>query len=215
MRKSVLNYAILVLFVSMLSGCLSVANSPAPRFYTLKTMDKGQVSETFNIEPGVIVEVGPIGIPEYQDRPQIVTVDKEGMLKFAQFDRWGESLDSAIGRLLTDDLSAMFPAASFQIFPCNFSIPLTYQVVVDAVQLDSRLDKDMLLVVQWSIIDVKNKRMLLTKRSEFRQPVKPHNYSGLSGALSAACASLSKEIAANLSELSKKPKAERDVSGGV
>jgi len=73
----------------------------------------------------------------------------------------------------------------------------------------------MLLVVQWSIIDVKNKRMLLTKRSEFRQPVKPHNYSGLSGALSAACASLSKEIAANLSELSKKPKAERDVSGGV
>jgi len=178
-------------------------------------MDKGQVSETFNIEPGVIVEVGPIGIPEYQDRPQIVTVDKEGMLKFAQFDRWGESLDSAIGRLLTDDLSAMFPAASFQIFPCNFSIPLTYQVVVDAVQLDSRLDKDMLLVVQWSIIDVKNKRMLLTKRSEFRQPVKPHNYSGLSGALSAACASLSKEIAANLSELSKKPKAERDVSGGV
>jgi hypothetical protein len=179
----------------------------------LKAMDKQQISAKFDIAPGVIVAVGPIGIPEYQDRPQIVTTDKDGMLKFAQFDRWGESLDSALARLIADNLTVMLPAASFQIFPCNFTIPLTYRVIVDVIKLDSRLDKDMLLVCQWSIIDAKNRQMVLTKRSEFRQPVNPHNYSGLTGALSAACASLSNEIAATLAELSKQPKVKKDIAG--
>ncbi len=214
MRKHVFLCCIMLgLSVFIFSGCLSISNSPEPRFYMLKTMDKGQVSEKFDIEPGVIAAVGPIGIPEYQDRPQIVTMDKEGMLKFAQVDRWGEPLDSALGRLITDNLTVMLPAASFHIYPCNFAIPLTYQVVVDVIQLDSRLDKDMFLVCQWSIIDAKNRQMLLTKRSEFRQPVNPHNYSGLTGALSAACASLSSEIAATLAELSKQPKVKKDIAG--
>jgi len=203
------------LSVFIFSGCLSLSNSPAPRFYMLKAMDKQQISAKFDIAPGVIVVVGPVNIPDYQDRPQIVTMDKEGMLKFAQFDRWGESLDSALTRLITDDLTVMLPAANLQMSPCNFAIPVTYQVIVDVIQLDNRLDKDVFLVCQWSIINVKNKQMLLTKRSEFHQPVNPHNYSGLTAALSASCASLSSEIAASLAELSKKPKAGKDVSGGV
>lgn len=214
MRKSVLCCAILVLFVSVLSGCLSLSNSPEPRFYTLKAMDKGQVSEKLDIDPGVIVAVGPIDIPDYQDRPQIVTMNKEGMLKFAQLDRWGEPLDSAISRLITGNLTAMLPSANFYVYPCNFAIPVNYQVVVDVIQLDSRLDEDMLLVAQWSVINVKNRKMLLTKRSEFRHSVNPHNYSGLAAALSAFCDSLSKEIAANLAELSKDPNGEKGVPGG-
>lgn len=199
------------LSVFIFSGCLSLSSSPAPRFYMLKAMDKQQISAKFDIAPGVIVAVGPVGIPEYQDRPQIVTMDKDGMLKFAQFDRWGESLDSALARLITDNLTVMLPAASLQIFPCNFAIPLTYHVIVDVIQLDSRLDKGVFFVCQWSIIDVKNKQMLLTKRSEFRQPVNPHNYLGLTNALSASCVSLSSEIAANLAELSKQPKVKKDI----
>jgi len=201
------------LSVFVFSGCLSLPNSPAPRFYMLKSMDRQQISAKFDIVPGVIVAVGPIDIPEYQDRPQIVTMDKYGMLKFAQFDRWGESLDAALARLITDNLTVMLPGASLQMFPCNFAIPVTYRVIVDVVQLDSRLDKDIFLVCQWSIIDAKNRQMLLTKRSEFRQPVNPHNYFGLTNALSAASVSLSSEIAASLAELSKQPKAGKDSAG--
>ena len=202
------------LSVFIFSGCLSLSSSPAPRFYMLKAMDKQQISAKFDIAPGVIVAVGPVDIPEYQDRPQIVTMDKEGMLKFAQFDRWGESLDSALARLITDNLTVMLPAASLQMFPCNFAIPLTYHVIVDVIQLDSRLDKDVFFVCQWSIIDVKNKQMLLTKRSEFRQLVNPHNYLGLTNALSASCASLSSEIAATLAELSKQSKVKKGGENG-
>ncbi len=188
------------------SGCVSVASSPNPRFYMAASMSKEQLKERFDITPGAIVAVGPVNIPLFQDRPQIVTKNENGTLNFAQFDRWAEPLDSAITRMLSDDMSVMLPAANFQLFPCNFAIPVDYQVVVDIVQLDSCLEKNMMLSAQWTIIDAKTRKMILTKRSQFVQAIEPRNYLGLSHALSQEVASLSREIAQELSGASKQPK---------
>ena len=59
----------------------------------LSTINETQVSKKINITPGVIIGVGPVKFPEYLDRPQMVTKNKEGILKFDEFNRWGESLD--------------------------------------------------------------------------------------------------------------------------
>ncbi len=203
-RIESLFYAAAVLIIFMLSGCVSVSSSPVPRFYMASSIVKDQAAEKLDISPGVIIAVGPITIPEYQDRPQIVTKNKNGTLVFAQFDRWGEPLDSGLARLITDGLAVTLPEASLQVFPCNFAIPVDYQVIVDVVQLDSELDKDMLLAAQWTIIDVKNKHMLFTKKSWFTEPINPHNYFGLTKALGGVCFSLSREIAENLAGLAKK-----------
>jgi len=198
-----LNYVAVILFSFVLSGCLSISNSPVPRFYALKAIDSTGESKKFEITEKLIIGIGPIGIPEYQNRPQMVTQDKDGMLKFAQFERWGESLDSGVGRVILENLTAMLPKAEFQIFPCDFAIPLDYQVLVNIVQLESQLDKGLSLVAQWTIIDPKTKTMLLTKRSEFYQEINPHTYSGLAQALSRVGTLLSNEIAENLAKLSK------------
>ncbi len=213
MRKvNFLLCAAVVLIGLILNGCVSVSSSPNPRFYMTSSISKEQAVEKFDIASGVIVAVGPIGIPEYQDRPQIVTRNKNGTLSFAQFDRWGEPLDSGIARLINDDLASLIPAASFQTFPCNFAIPLDYQVIVEVTQLDSELEKDIVFSAQWSIIDAENRKLLLTKRSQFSEPINPHNYFGLSRALGAVCFSLSREIAENLSMLSKQPKSVKEAA---
>ena len=185
----------------VLNGCMSVPNSPTPRFYMLQAVDGNQVSKKTNITSDVVIGVGPVKIPEYQDRPQIVTQDKEKMLKFAQFDRWGEPLDLGMTRLIGENLAVMLPEAKFTLYPWNSSVPVKYQVVVEIVQLDSNLDKDMFLVAQWLVIDVQNAKTLIIKRSEFRQSVIPQNYSGLAKTLSMACASLSSEIAEAIATL--------------
>lgn len=192
-----------VLFALAFSGCVSVSESPSPRYYMPASLARGEEAPKFEIAPGMIIAVGPVKIPEYQDRPQIVTKNKSGTLDFAQFDRWAEPLDDALARMISDDLAIMLPGADFQLFPCSFSIPLDYQVIVDVLGIESELSGDLTLTAQWSVIDRKNKRMLMTKRSEFSRSVDPHNYSGLSRALGAVCAALSKEIAENLSTLSK------------
>jgi len=197
---------LVILLVFVFSGCLSISNSPSPRFYTLRLINNVEESKKFDIASKVIIGIGPIEIPEYQNRPQIVTRNSDGRLIFAQFERWGEALDSAVARIILENLTVMLPQAEFQVFPCNFAIPLDYQVLVSVIQLESRLDKDIFLVAQWTVIDSKTKKMLLTKRSEIRQAVNPHNYSGLVLALSRTVTLLSGEIAENLSELSKQSK---------
>jgi uncharacterized lipoprotein YmbA len=199
---------LLVLLSSFASGCLSVASSPVPRFYTLRSTDNlANNASKFNIDPGLIIGVGPVEIPVYQNRPQIVTRNKDGMLTFAQFERWGEALDSGLERLILENLAAMLPQAEFQIFPCNFDIPLDYQVIISVIRLESQLDAEMFLSVQWTLVDSKTKEMLLTKRSQIRQAINPHTYSGLAQTLSKVCSLLSIEIAEKLSELSVKSKA--------
>ncbi|TRZ93769.1 membrane integrity-associated transporter subunit PqiC [bacterium] len=204
MKKNMFLYCtvILYLIVSLsLAGCLSVSNSPNSRFYALRTLDKSQVGQKLNFPADKIIGVGPVKIPEYLNRPQIVTEDKNRMLTFAQFDRWGESPDFAINRLINENLIIILPDANIVMYPWNLFIPVSYKVYIDAVQMESRLDKDLFFAAQWSIIDLKNKKMAVTKRSEFRQPIEPHSYSGLVEALSTVCASLSTEIARELVSL--------------
>jgi uncharacterized protein len=192
--------------VIAIGGCLSVPNSPQSRFYMLSPLEKGLSVKTYEIPQDIIITVGPVKIPEFQNRPQIVTQNKDNMLTFAEFDRWGEPLDTALERIIFEDLSAMLPAATLKMFPCSFVTPVKYQVAVNVIQLQSRLDKDLFLMIDWSIVDAKNKIMLFSRKSEFRQAIDPHNYSGLTKALSAACASLSKEIADTLEGVVKQSK---------
>lgn len=90
-------------------GCLFVSNSPVPRFYILQAADKEHAEHKFYIYPETLIAVGPVKIPDYLNRPQIVSINKHGMLSFAEFDRWGESLDSALARLINENLTLALP----------------------------------------------------------------------------------------------------------
>ena len=192
---------LIIALAFVLGGCIAMSNSPTPRFYALQAMDENYAGEKFNIPSSVIIGIGPVKVPEYQNRPQIVTQDANNMVTFAQFDRWGEPLDFALLRLISENLSAILPGATLVTSPWHLDIPVKYQVIMDVVRLESRLDKNLSFSVQWSVIDLENKKMMFTKRSEFSNPIEPHDYSGLAKALSLECASLSGEIAKSLSLL--------------
>ncbi|MFA5363274.1 MAG: PqiC family protein [Candidatus Omnitrophota bacterium] len=207
-----------------LSGCISVSNSPTPRFYMLQAVHENQASpvrgcdfneskfafngasKKINIVSDALIGVGPVKIPEYQNRPQMVTQNKKNMLTFAQFDRWGESLDLGVARLIGEELTGMLPGMKCIVYPWNSALPVKYQVVVEIVQMESELDKDLFIAAQWLVIDAKNTKTMVIKRSEFRQPIIPQDYSGLVKTISEACASLSGEIAEALATLENRPK---------
>ncbi|MFA5157164.1 MAG: PqiC family protein [Candidatus Omnitrophota bacterium] len=187
------------LLVFVLGGCVSAGSSPKSRFYILKQLKADQAARKFNIPSGTIVVIGPVEIPQYLDRPQMVTEDDKLMMHIAQFDRWGEPLDAGIARLIIEDLNLMMPGGTFEMFPCNFAIPVNYQVIIEIMQLAGNLKKGLLFTAQWSVIDTNTRKMLFTKRSSLAQPIDPPDYSGLADALSAAVGSLSAEIAQDLS----------------
>jgi len=194
-------------FVLVLSGCISVSvpNSPDPRFYTLPAQAPRSFNEAgpkkMNIFPNTFISIGPVKIPQDQDRPQIVTLGKDKTLNLAQFDRWGEPLDLGISRLIREDLAVIMPQVKFILYPWNSALAVKYQVIIEIMQLDSELNGDMVLAAQWVITDTQSMKPVMVKKSQFRQAIVPQDYFGLAKALSAACASLSNDIAGALAEL--------------
>src|SRR5512137_3062027 len=77
-----------------LAGC---ATSPTARFYTLTPISpqEAKVSSGAAVSP-VSISIAPVEIPDYLDRPQIVTRDGLNELRLAEFDRWAGSLSDNI-----------------------------------------------------------------------------------------------------------------------
>jgi uncharacterized lipoprotein YmbA len=196
---------IVSVFLLLSAGCIPIPRSPSPRFYVLQSIkepgniaiaDAGSLND-------FVVGIGPITLPEYFNRPQIVTNNNDDTIEYAQFDRWAESLDAAIVRIIGQNISILAPKINVEIFPWNSVIPVRYQVIMEVVELDCRFNAQAALFMQWSVLDAQ-KKVLLTKRSEYRNPIGSRNYAGLVKALSVICESASREITAALAELEKK-----------
>ena len=184
----------------LLAGCLSVPYSPSSRFYTLQPIKEASVVElagAANLD-GTAIGVGPVTLPEYLNRPQIVTRQPDNTIEFAQFDRWAEPLDTGLARLIAKNFSLLLSKASLELFPWNSVIPIKYQVIIEVLQLDCRLGAEVVLVSQWSVIDVKNKKTLLTKRLEYKKSLVDKKYPSVVQAVSSICELLSRDIAQSL-----------------
>lgn len=204
-RGLALGISFIILSVFGFAGCLSVSNSPEARFYALTPVEDSQGIEKYNIPSDIIIGFGPLSIPEYLSRPQIVTMDKDNLLEFSQFDRWGESLDSALDSLISRDLEVLLSGAVVESYPWNPAIPVKYQVIVEVTALEIRMDREMFLAAQWSLIDAANGKMLSIKKAEFRDPVEPRNYFGIARTLSRQTALLAGQIAQEISLLEVPP----------
>lgn len=188
---------------------------PESRFYTLKNSNNGQPAGKLDIPRDLIIGIGPVTIPEYQNRPQIVTQNIDKTVTIAEFDRWGETLDLALSRLISENLRVLFPDTVIETYPWDTAIPVKYRVTIDFIRIVSELDKDVSFVAQWSVIEVKSNKMILIKKFEISEPVKPNDYSGLVKALSLGCASLSSQIAGGLITAANKAEAEENISGAA
>lgn len=201
MRDITLRFLLCPIFIFVLSGCVAISRSPSPRFYKLDSISQEQVGGKFKVANDEIIGIGPVKIPEYLNRPQIVTLDNNKMITFAEFDRWGEPLDFAIARILNENLKEIIECKDMEMFPWNIFIPVKFQVVLDVIELDVNISKNLSLSAQWSILDLKNKNLVFSKRSVLKEDINPRNYSGVVGALNTALSKISIEIGQELSRL--------------
>jgi uncharacterized lipoprotein YmbA len=184
--------------VVMAGGCVSFSPSPTPRYYALHRAPADRNETASNTIYTEIVGVGAVKIPEYLQRPQLVTQSNDGMMRFAQFDRWGESIDAGIARMIGEELSTMLPAGTFVLYPWSSTLAVKYRIAIEVVRLECDLTKDMNLLVQWSVTDQQDLKTCVIRRTELVEPIVSHDHAGLVSALSTACVKLGREISAEL-----------------
>ena len=156
-----------------LAGCLG-GPSPPSRFFTLTPLRTGSgISAT---APEKLLVVGPVIIPDYLDRPQIVTRSGANELVIAEFNRWGGSLNNDISRALIADLSARLESGGYTVLPWQ-TIPLAtiqtvYRVPVDIARFDGVPGKEVVLNAKWQLLQKQklNEQSLLAKEITILEP---------------------------------------------
>src|SRR5208283_397215 len=97
------------------------------------------------------VGIGPIKLPEYVNRPQIVTRTTPNELTLSYFDLWAEPLSDSVPRILAENLSRLLCTKEVVLFPWKPSRVPDYRVEVELQKMDGTLGRTFSLEAWWSV----------------------------------------------------------------
>jgi uncharacterized lipoprotein YmbA len=129
--------ALVTLLVSPI-GLGACASTPS-RFYILDTLSASETIPGTAPAQGPVIGVGPITVPKYLDRPQIITRSGRNQLALGEFDRWAEPLQDNVLRVLAENLAFLIPTDQVLLHAWPQSAILDYQVTVEVLQFDGWL----------------------------------------------------------------------------
>ena len=186
--------AILVVLSAVLTGC---GQSERSRLYTLSDLSE---SETIvSSSAPLTVGVGPVTLPQYLDRPQIVVRQSANRLELAEFDRWAESLTDTVPRILTENLGALLGSDRVYRHPSSQRRRADLTVRVALSRFEGTAAGSALLVARWEILAGDSAEPLASGRTvERRDGAAAGDYEAMAAQLSDLLMELSKVIAENV-----------------
>ena len=127
-------------------GC---GTSEPSRFYVFTPA----VRESTQSVDGGETRVGlhPFEIPQYLMRPNIVTMQEGNRIEIAEYDRWAESLDASLMRVLAINLAQMVPGASVHHYPWRRDQGVRYEISGEVLQFGREADGVVRMVVHWTL----------------------------------------------------------------
>ena len=177
-----------LLLLGLLAGC---GSSPPINYYVLSAHnDDVPAGSTPSLG------VGPIAIPEYLNRDNLVTNREGNTLVVAASDRWAEPLEDNFTRVIAMNLGVLAGTDSVSVYPWPRSAAVDYQVTVDVDRFDAGANGQVVLVARWQVLAGEGGRSVRSGRTVVTEPVVSTDYEALAGAMSSAAATLSREVAA-------------------
>jgi hypothetical protein len=206
-----IEHKLILLAVSLsLVGCSPLAPRPNyAKFYVLTP-----ITDSANPAPAkskLVIGIGPIDFPGYLQRTQVVTRSAPNRIELSPIDRWGEPLDKNFKRVLAENLAQMLNTYRIEEYPWNHQAKVDYQIVMQVLNFETTSDGQSLLRARWIIKDA-NGRDLYASETIADTSVATGD-TGISVALSSDLATLSRAIAAHLSEISRSRNIGDDMPG--
>lgn len=178
------------------------ASGPPPRFYAL---GRGPDPTPVATRPELGLAVGPLELPRYLDRSEIVTRDGSHRLVLANAHRWGGSLRSDVLRVLADDLGTLLGTARVVVYPNEPRFPVDYRVLLELQEFEGVAGEGVVLRARWMLASGADGRALVVEESTVREPVASEAFEDLVAAHSAALGAVTREIARRLAALPAPP----------
>jgi uncharacterized lipoprotein YmbA len=174
-----------------IAGC--AVTQPA-NFYTLSPAAEPTVAK--RSAEGLVVGLGPITLPQYLDRPDIVTRAGANQMQLAEFNKWAEPLEPMLTRIMAEDLYALLDASDVIPIPQRGDIYLDRVIEVDISRFDADAAGQVALDARWRIYEGDNETLLASGRSQITEPcAPPPDFDAIVAAMSRALGQASEEIA--------------------
>jgi uncharacterized lipoprotein YmbA len=188
----------LILIGFVLSACGNFSPRADPsRFFTLTAIAQPAataIKESSN-PGGVSLGIGPIRMPGYLDRQEIVTRVSPNRIDVSEYDHWAEPLETNFNRVLGQNLSVLLPVNRLVFFPWESTRSPTYQVEVEVLGFEANVAGDVRLSARWVVLETSKKTALNSGETLLvRQPAVKSTDAAVA-ALSETLGDLSREIA--------------------
>lgn len=149
--RTMMAMPVLALSVALLSGC-STGKAPDTRFYVLSEL-AGETTALAEArrEPPLAVDIAALRVPQYLERPQIVTRSAHNELTLEEYHQWGGNLAKNITRVLARNLSLLLATPEITVFSRRPPAPADVRVEIDVLQFERGPDRRVLLSAQWRL----------------------------------------------------------------
>lgn len=193
-RRLLFQLAVLSLgvYAALLAGC---ANSAPTRYYVLTPSPSSEALGLASLAArGPSIGLGPVTLPQYLDRPQIVSRASRAKLHLGEFDQWGAPLKDSVASVLAENVAMFVPTDHIAVHPWPRAMPIDYQIAVDITRFDATMDGgEVLLLARWRIVG-KDGKELVNRKSHLKQQVASPGYDATVAAMSRALEELSRTM---------------------
>jgi len=176
----------LLLTAVVLAGCSS---TPKTNFYTLSSVAAPAGADA---KVPYSVAIGPVGIPESIDRPQLVIRTGANQVAIAEFERWAGPLKNEIALAIAENLRLQLGGASVVTYPQGAQADVN--VSVDVQRFESALGEAATVEVLWQVRTAKGAPR--SGRLMVRETANGAGYDAVVAAHGRALAAASRDIAA-------------------
>ncbi|MGJ0484660.1 MAG: PqiC family protein [Methylomicrobium sp.] len=174
-----------------LNGCIRGKTPPA-QFYLLEPISRSGSSDRGLAEKPVIA-LGPVRIPRYIDRPQIVTATAKNAYQLSELHRWAESLDDNILRVLAQNLNQLASANTVLASGSNRGREAKLRVSVTILEFHVDPQGQAGLTAQWQITGAEQVQQ--SRQVAYHLPASTTDYRVMVTALNDCLNQMSRELA--------------------
>jgi len=131
------------LAVALATGC---ASGPPVRFYVVTPIAGPAPAAR---APGPAVVVAAVRLPEYLERPQLVTRSGDNRLQLEEYHQWGGNLAKDLTRVMAENLSLLLGSDAVVAAPHTLRMRPDYRVELEVLRFERAGDSRVHLTAKW------------------------------------------------------------------
>ena len=171
MKKTMNHLSILRALLVPGAALLLAACGGGEKFYQLSADGAAPVRAA-----GLSIGIGPVGLPGYIDRAELVFQDGPNEFQVPPDARWSGTLQENVLRALRDDVGRRLNSGNVLTFPWPPGVTVRYQVAIDVRQFHAVSGGNAVLEGSWRIVDPSDGRTISHHNGSYQEAISGDGY---------------------------------------